>query len=78
MPLGVGRAHYVGLSDFCHILSLLPPGASVYHKHMSSLTREGGGGGSVSHLVRKGGVEVLKWPEINGGLDFPTKRGCRR
>ena len=25
----------VGLRDFCHIMSLLPPGASVFHKHMS-------------------------------------------
>ena len=35
MPVGVGRGQTVGL-DFCHILTLLPPGASVFHKHMSS------------------------------------------
>ena len=26
----------MGLRDFCHSLTLLPPGASVFHKHMSS------------------------------------------
>ena len=36
MPLGVGRGQNVGLRDFCHILTLLPPGVSVFHKHMSS------------------------------------------
>ena len=25
----------MGLRDFCHSLTLLPPGASVFHKHMS-------------------------------------------
>ena len=35
MPLGVGRGQNVGLRDFCNILTLLPPGASVFHKHMS-------------------------------------------
>ena len=34
-PWGVGRGQNVGLRDFCHILTLLPPGASVFHKHMS-------------------------------------------
>ena len=37
MPLGVGRGQNVWLRDFCHILTLLPPGASVFHQHMSSL-----------------------------------------
>ena len=32
----MGRGKNVGLRDFCHILTLLPPGASVFHKHMSS------------------------------------------
>ena len=36
MPLGVGGGQYVGFRDFCHILTLLPPGASVFLKHMSS------------------------------------------
>ena len=36
MPLEVGQGQNVGLRDFCHILTLLPPGASVFHKHMSS------------------------------------------
>ena len=36
MPLGVGRGQNVGLRDFCQIWTLLPPGASVFHKHMSS------------------------------------------
>ena len=37
MPLGVGRSQNVGLFlDFCHILTLLPARASVFHKHMSS------------------------------------------
>ena len=36
MPLGVGRGQNVGLRDFCHILTLLPPGTSVFHKHISS------------------------------------------
>ena len=35
MPLGLGRGQNVGLRNFCHILTLLPPGASVFHKHMS-------------------------------------------
>ena len=35
-PWGVGRGQNVGLRDFCHSLTLLPPGASVFHKHMSS------------------------------------------
>ena len=37
MPLEVGRGQNVGLKDFCDVLTLLPPGASVFHKHMSSL-----------------------------------------
>ena len=37
MPLGMGREQNVGLRDVCHISTLLPPGASVFHKHMSSL-----------------------------------------
>ena len=32
-----GRGQNVGLRYFCHILTLLPPGASVFHKHMSCL-----------------------------------------
>ena len=37
-PLGWGGVgSNVGLIDFCHSLTLLPPGASVFHKHMSSL-----------------------------------------
>ena len=36
MPLEVGRGQNVGIRDFFHILTLLPPGASVFHKHMSS------------------------------------------
>ena len=31
MPLGMGRGQNVGLRDFCNILSLLPPRASVFH-----------------------------------------------
>ena len=38
MPLGMGRDQNVG-QFFCHILTLLPPGASVFHKHMSSWLR---------------------------------------
>ena len=34
---GVVRGQNVGLRVFCHILTLLPPGASVFHKHMSIL-----------------------------------------
>ena len=33
---GVVRGQDLGLRVFCHILTLLPPGASVFHKHMSS------------------------------------------
>ena len=33
---GGGRGQNVGLRDFCHSLTLLPPRASVFHKHMSS------------------------------------------
>ena len=43
-PWGVGRGQNVGLfffvGDFCHSLTLLPPGASVFHKHMSSSVYE--------------------------------------
>ena len=35
-PWGVGQGQNVGLTDFCHNWTLLPPGASVFHKHMSS------------------------------------------
>ena len=35
-PWGVGQGQNVGLRDFCHNWTLLPPGASVFHKHMSS------------------------------------------
>ena len=37
-PWGWGGVKMLGLRDFCHILTLLPPGASVFHKHMSSFT----------------------------------------
>ena len=33
----VGQSQNVGLRDFCHISTLLPPGASLFHKLMSSL-----------------------------------------
>ena len=33
-PWGVGQGQNVGLRDFCHNWTLLPPGASVFHKHM--------------------------------------------
>ena len=39
MPLGLGWGQNVGLRDFCHILILLPPGASVFYKHMSSCVK---------------------------------------
>ena len=35
-PWGVGQGQNVGLRDFFHNWTLLPPGASVFHKHMSS------------------------------------------
>ena len=35
---GVGRGQNVGLRDFCYISTLLPLGASVFHKHMSSFS----------------------------------------
>ena len=35
MPLGLGQGQNVGLRDFSHSLTLLPLGASVFHKHMS-------------------------------------------
>ena len=35
-PGGWGRGQNEGLRDFCHILTLLPPGASVLCNHMSS------------------------------------------
>ena len=38
-PCGWGRGQNVGLGGFCHILTLLPPGASVFHKHMSSFIK---------------------------------------
>ena len=52
MPLGVGRGQNVGLRDFCHSLTLLPPGASVFHKHMSSLCiyLDKGRGGALMHV----------------------------
>ena len=34
-PWGWGGGQNVGLRHFCHSLTLLPPGASVFHKHMS-------------------------------------------
>ena len=39
-PWGWGRlGQDVGLRDFCHIWTLLPPGASVFNKHMSSFSQ---------------------------------------
>ena len=38
MPLGVGRGQNVGLRNIYNSLTLLPPGASVFHKHMSSFS----------------------------------------
>ena len=37
--LGVGQNQNVGLRDFCNFSTLLPPGASVFHKHVSSLKK---------------------------------------
>ena len=34
-PKGWGGGQNVGLRHFCHCLTLLSPGASVFHKHMS-------------------------------------------
>ena len=36
MPLGVGLSQNIGFRDFCHVWTLLPPGASVFLKYMSS------------------------------------------
>ena len=36
---GDGAGSNVGLRDFCHILTLLPPGVSVVHKLMSCFPR---------------------------------------
>ena len=36
-PWEWGVVQNIGLRNFCHILTLLPLGASVFHKHMSSL-----------------------------------------
>ena len=38
MPLGMGRGQNVGLRNLCRISTLLPPGESVFHKHMSSFS----------------------------------------
>ena len=38
-PWGWDRSK-IELRDFCHISTLLPPGASVFHKHMSCLSIE--------------------------------------
>ena len=38
MPMGMGRGQNVGLSYFCLYWSLLSPGTSVFHKHVSSLS----------------------------------------
>ena len=35
-PWMLGRGQNLGHRDFCHILTLLMPGASVFLKHMSS------------------------------------------
>ena len=34
MPMGEGRGQNVGIRNFCQILTLLPPGASVFYKHV--------------------------------------------
>ena len=34
MLLGVGRGQNIGHWNYCHIWTLLPPGASVFHKHI--------------------------------------------
>ena len=41
MPQEVGLGQNVGLRDFCHIRTLLPPGASVFDNHMSSYIQQG-------------------------------------
>ena len=39
MPWG-GGVKNVGLKDICHILNLLSPGASMFHKHMTSFVSD--------------------------------------
>ena len=36
MPLGVGQGQNLGPRDFAIFLTLLPPGAFVFHNHMSN------------------------------------------
>ena len=56
MPLGLGRGQNVGLRHFCHILTLLPPGASVFHKHMSSCDRI-----SLTHRLHTTTPRAIVW-----------------
>ena len=61
MPLGVGQGQNVVVRDFFHILTLLPPEASVFHKHMSSLCiylGEGKGGGGCTNACICMGTHV--------------------
>ena len=39
MPLGVGQGQNVGLRDILPYYDFVPPGASVFHKHMSSFCK---------------------------------------
>ena len=57
--MGVGRGQNVGLRDFCHILTLLPPGASVFHKHMSCFS------GPVINLPHTKDVGFMVYPSAH-------------
>ena len=62
MPLGGGAGQNVGLRDFCHCLTLLPPGASVFHKHMSSyvyVLHEGSSMPSTFHSTKEGFERIM-------------------
>ena len=47
-----GAGSKCGLKGFCHIMTLLPPGASVFHKHMSSFYFIFGRHTSQGHFLR--------------------------
>ena len=75
---GVGRGQNIGLEDFfCHILTLLPRGASVFHKHMSSFMCFGVfffGGGGLFHCWR---YPHARYRSKKLLIIFRNFKGCR-
>ena len=70
MHLGVGQGQNEGLRAFCHILTLFPPGAFMFHKHMSCWFRE------IEFLISRNVKFLISRNNMNIGKAYRSAQQC--